>query len=143
MSVWHQVGMTGDEPSFILNPGYRPGLVDVDLLEQERARYAEQRAEHLRARFLPATRWFTGRHAALADLADWLGNPANPLSLVVSGYAGSGKTALLRLLAALSDSHQAPAIPRDGLPAGLMIPDGAIAEAIYAGTMTTGTTTTT
>ena len=55
----------------------------------------------------------------------------------MTGNAGSGKTALLGLLAALSDPDQAPAVPRDGLPAGFAIPDGAITEAIYAGTMTT------
>ena len=67
--------MTGDEPSFILNPRYRPPLVDVDLLDQERARYAEQRADHLRDRFLPATRWFTGRHAALTEPEPVAGQP--------------------------------------------------------------------
>ncbi|MGD0068605.1 MAG: caspase family protein, partial [Streptosporangiaceae bacterium] len=136
-SVWHQVGMTGDEPSFILNPRYRSELVDVDLLDQERARYDEQRADQLRARFFPATRWFTGRHAALADLASWLGNSAGPHALVVTGQAGSGKTALLGLLAALSDPDRAPTVPRDGLPARFAIPPGAITGAIYAGTMTT------
>ena len=94
---------------------------------------------HMRDRFLPATRWFTGRHAALTDVARWLGNPdAGHRALVVTGNAGSGKTALLGLLAALSDADQAPAVPRDGLPAGLTVSDGAITEAIYAGTMTTG-----
>ena len=137
-SVWHQVGMTGDEPSFIVNPRYRPPLIDADLLEQERARYAEQAADHLRDRFLPATRWFTGRHAALTSLGRWLGSPAAPGAAVVTGHAGSGKTALLGLLAALSDPDQAPGVPRGGLPPGLTIPDDAITETIYAGTMTTG-----
>ncbi len=134
----HVLGLTGRPPPFLPNPRYRPLLIDIDLLEQERALYAEQRADHLRARFLPATQWFTGRHAALADLVGWLGNPADPRALVVTGQAGSGKTALLGLLAALSDPDQAPAVPRDGLPTRLTVPDGAITEAIYAGTMTTG-----
>ena len=64
--------MTGMPPPFLPNPRYRPLLIDLDLLEQERARHAEQRDDHLRDRFLPATRWFTGRHAALTDLAAWL-----------------------------------------------------------------------
>ena len=56
--------------------GTAPQLVDADLLEQERARHAEQRAEHLRDQFLPATRWFTGRHAALADITGgWITRP--------------------------------------------------------------------
>ena len=57
---------------------------------------------------------------------------------MVTGHAGSGKTALLGLLGALSDPDQAPGVPRGGLPAGLTVPDGAISEVIYAGTMTTG-----
>ena len=135
----HVLGLTGRPPPFLPNPRYRPLLIDTDLLEQDRAQHAEQRADHLRDRFLPATRWFTGRHAALTDLARWLGNPAAaPRALVVTGHAGSGKTALLGLLAALSDPDQAPGVPRDGLPTGLTVPDGVITEAIYAGTMTTG-----
>ena len=111
----------------------------MDLLEQERARHAEQRETHLRERFVPATRWFTGRHAALTDLAAWLNKPVcGPGALVVTGNAGSGKTALLGLLAVLSDPDQAPAVPRDGLPESFAISGGAIAEVIYAGTMTTG-----
>ena len=137
-AVCHLLGLDADEPAFLPNPRYRATLADQDLLEQERARHAEQRADQLRDRFLPATRWFTGRHAALTDLARWLGNPAAPRAVVVTGNAGSGKTALLGLLAALSDPDRAPAVPRDGLPAGLMVSEGAISEAIYAGTMTTG-----
>ena len=135
----HELGKTGRPPPFLPNPRYRPGLIDVDLLEQERARHAEQREAHLRERFVPATRWFTGRHAALIDLAAWLNNPpAAARALVVTGNAGSGKTALLGLLAALSDPDQAPAVPRDGLPESFAIWGSPIAEAIYAGTMTTG-----
>ncbi|HEY7814595.1 MAG TPA: WD40 repeat domain-containing protein, partial [Nakamurella sp.] len=137
-SVWHQLGMTKDEPSFILNPQYRQRLVGADLLEQERARYAEQRADQLRDRFVPAAKWFTGRHAALADLARWLGDPADRRPLVVTGQAGSGKTALLGLLATLSDPDRADSVPRSELPAGFTIPRGVITEAIYAGTMTAG-----
>ena len=135
----HVLGMTGPPPPFLPNRRYRPRLIDVDLLEQERARHAEQRETHLRDRFLPATRWFTGRHAALTDLARWLNQPAaDPRALVVTGNAGSGKTALLGLLATLSDPDQAPAVPRDGLPESFAISGSPIAEAIYAGTMTTG-----
>ena len=134
----HALGLTGRPPPFLPNPRYRASLIDTDLLEQERARYAEQSADHLRDRFLPATRWFTGRHAALTDLTSWLGNTATPPALVVTGHAGSGKTALLGLLATLSDSDQAPTVSRDGLPSGFAVPEGAITEAIYAGTMTTG-----
>ncbi|MGH4016531.1 MAG: caspase family protein, partial [Pseudonocardiaceae bacterium] len=136
-AVWHQLGMDDDEPAFLPNPRYRPPLVHVDLLEQERARQAEQSEGHLRDRFLPATLWFTGRHCALTDLAAWLRNEATPCTCVVTGYAGSGKTALLGLIAALSDPDQAPGVPKDGLPSEFTVADSAITEAIYAGSMTT------
>ena len=137
-SEWHSLGMDDDEPAFLLNPRYRPPLVDVDLLEQERVRHAEQQAGHLRERFLPATRWFTGRHRALADLSAWLHDATTPsLACVVTGNAGSGKTALLGLIAALSDPDHAPGVSQQGLPLGFTVTDSVITEAIYAGTLTT------
>jgi WD40 repeat protein len=135
----HQLGLAGLPPPFLLNPRYRQPLMGVDLLEQERAHHAEQRAGHLRDRFLPATRWFTGRHAAINDIMRWLHEPSETRpALVVTGNAGSGKTALLGLLAALSDSDYGPSIPRDGLPSGLNTCENIITDVIYAGTMTTG-----
>jgi hypothetical protein len=137
-SEWHQLRMDDDEPAFLPNPRYRPPLVDVDLLEQERARHNEQRERQLQERFLPATRWFTGRHRALIDLAAWLKDPDDEhRACVVTGNAGSGKTALLGLIARLSDPDQAPGVPRRGLPDGFTIPNSVITEAVYAGTMTT------
>jgi WD40 repeat protein len=134
-----ELGKTGPPPPFLPNPRYRPRLIDLDLLEQERVRLTEQREAHLRERFVPATKWFTGRHAVLIELAARLNRPAaDPRALVVTGNAGSGKTAILGLIAALSDPEQAPAVPRDGLPDPFAIPANSIAEAIYAGTMTTG-----
>ena len=136
--TYHYLGMSGMPPPFLPNPRYRRLLIDLDLLEQERVRHAEQRTGQLRDRFLPATRWFTGRHTALGDIAAWLrAAAASPPALVVTGNAGSGKTALLGLLAGLSDPEYRPTIPRDGLPAGLDMREGVITDAIYAGTMTT------
>ena len=134
----HLLGITGLSPPFLPNRRHRPRLINVDLLEQERARHAEQREIHLRDRFMPATRWFTGREAALTDLARWLDRPAaDARALIVTGNAGSGKTALLGLFAMLSDPEQAPSVPRDGLPEAFSVTGSPIAEAIYAGTMTT------
>ena len=59
------------EPAFLPNPRYRAPLVDVDLLEQERARHAEQR-QASRERFLPATPMVHRPPSALNDLAAWL-----------------------------------------------------------------------
>ena len=58
--------------------------------------------------------------------------------MIVTGDPGSGKTAVLGLLAALADPRRRPTVPRDGLPAaGIPRPD-AIDVAIYAGNLTTG-----
>ena len=121
--VWHQLGMNADEPEFLPNPRYWELPVDLDLLAQERLRHAGQ----LRERFLPLTRWFTGRHRALNDLAVWLyaSGPGSSLC-VITGNAGSGKTALLGLIAALSDPDYAPGVSRQGLPPGSKVPDSAI-----------------
>ena len=70
----------------------------------------------------------------VAEPADLLA----PSALVVTGNAGSGKTALLGLLAVPVDPDRAPAVPRDGLPESFAISGSPIAEAIYSGTMTTG-----
>ena len=135
----HELGKTGQPPPFLPNPRYRRSFAEVDLLEQERARHAEQRDAQLRERFMPAAWWFTGRYAALTDLAGWLADPVGaPSAMVVTGHAGSGKTALLGLAATLSDPDQAPAVPRNGLPSGFTIPASVISEAVYAGTMTVG-----
>jgi WD40 repeat protein len=134
---WHQIGMDGREPAFLLNPRYRSQLVDVDLLEQERARHAEQRDAQLRDRFLPASRWFTGRRKALLDLSEWLLDPrSDPRPRVMTGRAGSGKTAVLGLLAVLSDPFRRPSVPLDGLPDQVSHLENTIDEVIYAGSMT-------
>ena len=66
----------------------------------------------------PALAGFTGRHRALADITRWLDDPAERRPMIVTGDPGSGKTAVLGLLAALADPHRRPTVPRDGLPAG-------------------------
>src|SRR5664280_261188 len=133
-AVWHLIGASRAEPVFLPNPRFRARIIDVDLLEQDR-QLARERAEGaLAERFVPASRWFTGRGRALSELVGWLHDPkADPRPRVVTGNAGSGKTAVLGLLAALSDPDQRPAVPRDGLAAGAVPPEGAIDLAIYAG----------
>ncbi|GHH11674.1 caspase family protein [Streptomyces lanatus] len=119
---------------FLPNPHYRPSLVDLDVETQERL-YRQQH-EHLETRFLPATQWFTGRHRALRQLTGWLADPSDRRLHVVTGDPDSGKTAVLGLLAALSDPDRRPGVPRRGLPEQLP-PPRAIDVAVYAGTMTT------
>ena len=127
----------GEDLRFLPNPDFQPHLVDLDLDTQERLRHLGD--QELAGRFVPATRWFTGRHRALTDLTAWLNDPGGAgrrRCQVVTGGPGSGKTAVLGLLAALSDPRQRPAVPIDGLPAALP-GSGAIDAAIYAGTLPT------
>ena len=58
--------------------------------------------------------------------------------MVVTGDPGSGKTAVLGLLAALTDPRRRPTVPRDGLPSRCHSREDAIDVAIYAGNLTTG-----
>ena len=120
---------TGEDLYFLPNPEYNRQLADLDIDTQERLR-REQR-EYLHHRFLPATQWFTGRHRALADLTTWLMSN-NRNVRVVTGNPGSGKTALLGLLAALADPESGPAVPRDGLPR-LLPPTGSFDAVIMPG----------
>ena len=140
---WSLLACGGTIPDFLPNPRRDSTLVDLDLDEQDRRWRARvvlerQRAEEMRGQFIPRTLGFTGRHRALASITQWLQAPADTRPMVVTGDPGSGKTAVLGLLAALSDPRRRPTVPRDGLP-GDCIPGGdTIGVAIYAGNLTTG-----
>ncbi len=140
---WSLLAGTGTIPDFLPNPRRDSALVDLDLDEQDRrwrARLAveRQRAEEMRGQFIPRTLGFTGRHRALADIIRWLEVPGDARPMIVTGDPGSGKTAVLGLLAALSDPRRRPTVPRDGLPADGIPDEDAIGVAIYAGNLTTG-----
>ena len=140
---WSLLAGSDTIPDFLPNPRRDGALVDLDLAEQDRrwrARRAleRQRAEELRGQFVPRTLGFTGRHRALADITRWLETPADARPVIVTGDPGSGKTAVLGLLAALADPRRRPTVPRDGLPADAIPARDAIDVAIYAGNLTTG-----
>jgi WD40 repeat protein len=144
------LGLTGHIPDFLPNPRHRPGMTDIDLHMQQVAEWdthAERREVEFRRRFLvramggptdaPAW-WFTGRHAALTDIASWLASPAQPAALIVTGGPGSGKTAVLGLVSALAHPEDRRTVPLDALdlPQGAVPPLGAIDVTIYAGGLT-------
>ena len=140
---WSLLAGSGGVPDFLPNPRRDTAMVDLDLVEQDRRwrarlEYKQQRAEEMRDQFVPRIAGFTGRHRALADIARWLGTPADARPVIVTGDPGSGKTAVLGILAALTDSQRRPTIPRDGLPASAIPRENAIGVAIYAGNLTTG-----
>ncbi len=140
---WALVAGSGAIPEFLPNPRNDAALVDLDLDEQDRrwrARRAleRQRAEELRGQFVPRIAGFTGRHRALAGITRWLDTPADSRPVIVTGDPGSGKTAVLGLLAALADPARRPTVPRDDLLAEAIPGPDAIGVAIYAGNLTTG-----
>ncbi|GAA1852982.1 WD40 repeat domain-containing protein [Asanoa iriomotensis] len=146
---WNSVGLSGAVPAFFPNPNRgqaddaRANDVDRHVAQvvewQDRAARSERDYQE---RFLARTRasqgdgwWFTGRHAALTDLTTWLTTASGPRAMVVTGGPGSGKTAVLGLLAALSNAERRPTVPVDSLrlPATAVPPVGAIDAAVYAG----------
>ncbi|GAB1516870.1 hypothetical protein [Actinophytocola sp. KF-1] len=127
--------VTGTMPPFLPNPRHDPSTSEVELAVQ-RARewrsHADRSKSEFRATMLiqavgghgPAHGWwFTGRRAAMTDLTRWLRHPdpAAPLCAVTAG-PGSGKTAVLGLVAALADPEWRHTVPVDGLG----LPDDAI-----------------
>jgi WD40 repeat protein len=140
---WALVAGSGAIPDFLPNPRGDAALVDLDLDEADRRWQARrtlerQRAEELRGQFIPRIAGFTGRHSALADISLWLDTPADGRPLIVTGDPGSGKTAVLGMVAALTDPSRRPTVPQDGLPAGAIPGPDAVGVAIYAGNLTTG-----
>ena len=105
--------------------------------------------------------WFSGRHVALTDITTWLTQPspqqAQPFpqgvpspaatpaaqppgarALVVTAGPGSGKTAVLGLVSALTHPEHRPTVPIDAiqLPPAAIPPIGAVDVTIYAGGLT-------
>lgn len=134
---WLLLAGSGMIPDFLPNPRRDSTLVDLDLAEQDRrwqARLANdhQRAAEMSGRFVPRIAGFTGRHRALAAITGWLDAPVNPQPLIVTGDPGSGKTAVLGVVAALADPKRRPTVPRDDFPANAIPRQDAIDVAIYA-----------
>ncbi|WP_250567110.1 caspase family protein [Streptomyces sp. Tu102] len=145
-----QIGLTGEPPAFLANPRHSTRLTDVDLAVQQAALFdahARRRETELTNRLLVRAMgyhedaaqgwWFCGRHTALADLATWLRAPAADgasVCRVVTAGPGSGKTAVLGLIAALTHPERRRTVPLDalGLGPGLMPEEGAVGVAIYA-----------
>ncbi|MFI5983805.1 caspase family protein [Streptomyces sp. NPDC051555] len=151
-------GLDGEPPAFFPNPRHDVRLNDVDLALQQAASFDEQdrlRETELTARLLVRAMghhsgarhqdanpqwWFSGRHAALAAIGRWLKEPPGPAASaarVVTAGPGSGKTAVLGVVAALSHPEHRRTVPTSALqiPADLIGP-GALDTAIYAQRLT-------
>ena len=140
---WSLLAGGGKIPDFFPNPRRDTALIDLDLAEQDRrwrARLAleRRRVTEMRDQFVPRSLGFTGRHRALAEIGRWIKTTADNRPMIVTGDPGSGKTAVLGLLAALADPRRRPTVPRDALHADALVDQDAIDVAIYAGNLTTG-----
>lgn len=155
------IGLTGEPPDFLTNPRHDIRLTDVDLALQDAAEfdaYALQRETEFTSRLLVRAMgyhgdashgwWFCGRHRALAEITHWLKQkpdhePQSPLPSVasasenvrvVTGGPGSGKTAVLGLVAALTKPERRRTVPADalGLEPEWVPEEGSIDVVLYA-----------
>ncbi|MFJ6950836.1 SAV_2336 N-terminal domain-related protein, partial [Micromonospora aurantiaca (nom. illeg.)] len=88
---------------------------------------------------VPSIEDFVGRRSAIADITAWLADPSNRRPLVVTGDPGSGKTALLNFVAAVSDPRMRRAflpshsdLPPVGAIIGTVSAAGSTAEEVVA-----------
>lgn len=146
-----EAGLTGEVPPFLPNPRHDIKMNEVDLGIQQAREWqaqADRREVEYSSRLLVRAMgspdssggwWFTGRHTALADISGWLSNPdpARPV-LAVTGAPGSGKTAVLGLIASLASPDRRTTVPRDalGLPESAIPELNAVDMAIYAQNLT-------
>lgn len=119
-----------------------PGYTDTTVLEDSRSQVGWTRTElddywitRASGRMSGAAGWhFTGRTALIAEINTFLAGSAG--ALIVTGQAGSGKSALLARLVTLSDprfrSDPAYRPYVDEIPADLQVPSGAVDAAVLA-----------
>jgi WD40 repeat protein len=125
---WQRIGLTmagldGQAPPFFANPRHDRRLTGVDLAIQQAARYRQlDRARELAYTNVMLTKamahpvnsaraewWFRGRRAALENLAAWM--RGTEACRVVTAGPGSGKTALLGLVATITHPERRPSAP--------------------------------
>ncbi|MGW2213503.1 caspase family protein [Nonomuraea sp. NPDC001684] len=159
------VGLTGTIPGFLLNPRHDARLTEVDLAIQQAAEWdaqAERREIEFRTRLLVRAMgsagkghswWFTGRQQVVADITGWLrrpdtaserlppapdASPGDHAALAVTAGPGSGKTAVLGLIATLTHPEHRRSVPIDSIGlAGHVLPAvGDVDVVIYAQSLT-------
>ncbi|MEU7528055.1 caspase family protein [Saccharothrix sp. NPDC042600] len=126
---------------FLPNPRHPEWLPPegVDLAEQE-VQWRQRRRE-LADHFGPRGRgndtrkdvgnYFVGRVAVLRELAGWLRDRSGQESVVVTGKAGAGKSAVLGRLAALADAETRAGLSEGSVPTGTDPGVGAVDVAIH------------
>jgi WD40 repeat protein len=132
-----------DECKVFLNPNYIPQLSPGLDLETQAAYLRQLQASTFQEHWIPKARsvesggggwYFTGRERALRELVAWLNQvETNGAARVVTGSAGSGKSALLARLVTLSDPRWRQQVLGPGrleLPEGTLPPEGIVQAAV-------------
>ncbi|WP_405180961.1 caspase family protein [Nocardia sp. NBC_01377] len=142
--------VNGAIPPFLPNPRHDPKLNQVDLavqLDAQRAEHERRREVEFRDRLLLRAMgstdgrswWFSGRHTALTEITAWLRDPDRdrPLLAVTAG-PGSGKTAVLGIIATLAHPEYRRAVPTEtlALPTEAIPAVGVLDAVIYAQNLT-------
>ncbi|WP_174387597.1 caspase family protein, partial [Nocardia takedensis] len=145
-----EVLLIGEAPPFLPNPRHDRSLHEVDLAVQQAAQWEEhtqRRRIEFEDRMLVRAMgdsdgtqwWFRGRHTALTDITTWLHHPdpADAL-LAVTADPGSGKTAVLGVIAAMAHPQYHRTVPTGllGFPPAAIPAIGAVDVVIYAQTLT-------
>jgi WD40 repeat protein len=125
------------------NPNYIPQLSHGLDLETQGAYLRQLQASTFQEHWIPKARsvesgcggwYFTGRERALRELVAWLNQAhTDGGALVVTGSAGSGKSALLARLVTLSDPRWRQQVLGPGrlqLPEGTLPPEGIVQAAV-------------
>lgn len=148
---WHAAKMLGRIPPFFINPRRRVHAFEADLAIQQAAEWQNQdrrRETELARRMVVRAKasfgedggwWFAGRRRALTEITSWVHEP-DPLrpALVVTGGPGSGKTAVLGLIAVLTHTERYHTVPVHllDLPERAIPRPGSVDVAIYAQALT-------
>jgi WD40 repeat protein len=128
--VTHEVG-------FLPNPRYDSALHGMDVATQLQIVQDEQRRQDMEKFFARSRENFVGRHAALREITAWLTAETDMRTIVVTGDPGSGKSAVIGQLSALSDPDWEKTVSRQSLPPGTVPPPGSITASIHARNRTT------
>jgi hypothetical protein len=125
-------------PNQISEPGVPLGW-DLETLARRQPSLREDIAEHWdpRARGVALSSdpgwYFTGRTRVLRELVAWFTNPdADHRARVVTGWPGSGKSAVLAWLFRVTDPNVRRTAPLEHFPPGTVPPEGDIDLAIHA-----------
>jgi WD40 repeat protein len=133
MARWSCFNAVGDCLAFP-NPNFRSALQSGLDLETQ-AVFDEHWIPKARSAELGVAGWyFTGREMALRELVSWLKNPGSDGRMrVVTGSAGSGKSALLARLVTLSDPFLQKSISQassHAIPFGCLPPESVVDAAV-------------